>query len=214
LKESMAFHRDLICFRHCGKSIFVYDNVSMCPLCKEALSSRLDSIPFTLPYPFVKAQQYPCSVVLRPSHGDFLSSFDNQRNLHIGLTSSIGSIFEYDVNGLIHTSAKTVGINDWNQCILVAQVTSSWYDRWDAVLNEFLKNDAWKKEFYQEQSHNCYTFVLNFLKSLDHYELSRYCHDKISFSEMFLVPKTQNAAKYITIHRGLNSCSYWVEEQK
>lgn len=29
-------------------------------------------LPFRLPYPFVRAAQYPCAIVLRPTTGDFL----------------------------------------------------------------------------------------------------------------------------------------------
>lgn len=34
------------------------------------MASRL--LPFRLPYPFVRANQYPCAIVLRPTTGDFL----------------------------------------------------------------------------------------------------------------------------------------------
>lgn len=33
-------------------------------------STRL--LPFRLPYPFIRASQYPCAIVLRPTTGDFL----------------------------------------------------------------------------------------------------------------------------------------------
>lgn len=208
----MAFHRDLICFKHCGKSIFTYDTASTCPLCNASLGSSLTSIPLTLPYPFVKASQYPCSVVLRPSDGDFLRFFVNQQSLHIGLTASDGSIFEYDVDGLKHTLARNNRDIEWNQCILIAQVSLPWYDKWDDLLQQFFESSHWKKENYHEQSQNCYTFILSFLKKLEHDELSRFCLDKVSFSQNVIVPKTQNAAKYITIYRKLSTTSYWIDE--
>ncbi|XP_058121167.1 MKRN2 opposite strand protein [Anopheles ziemanni] len=208
----MSFYRDVICFKHCGKSIFTHDIATTCPLCHTPLGSSLTSIPLMLPYPFVKACQYPCSVVLRPSDGDFLRFFVNQQNLHIGLTASDGSIFEYDLNGLKHTATKNNGNVVWNQCILIAQVSLPWYDKWDNLLQQFFESTQWKKEDYHEQSHNCYTFILSFLEKLEHDELSCFCLDKVSFSQNFIVPKTQNAAKYITIHRKLNSCNYWIDK--
>lgn len=35
-----------------------------------SISTRL--LPFRLPYPFIRASQYPCAIVLRPTTGDFL----------------------------------------------------------------------------------------------------------------------------------------------
>ncbi|XP_052871210.1 MKRN2 opposite strand protein-like [Anopheles cruzii] len=208
----MRMERDLICFRHCGETIFVYQTLSSCPLCGDPLSSDLDDSPLTLPCPFIRASQHPCAIVLRPSRGDFLSSFQNQENLHIALTSLSGDITEYDTEGLVETSAKNS--DDWNQCLLVAQVPEGWYDRWEEVLAACSDRCRWSKDTYHEASNNCYTFVLSFLVKLGYEEFSAYCHDKFLFSEQYIVPKTQNAAKFITIHRKLQSCGYWIDEQQ
>lgn len=61
----------IVCYQHCGAKVFTLKLPEVCHVCKgQLLTSQL--IPFRLPYPFVKASQYPCSVVLRPTNGDFL----------------------------------------------------------------------------------------------------------------------------------------------
>uniref|UniRef100_A0A182NXB7 MKRN2 opposite strand protein-like C-terminal domain-containing protein n=1 Tax=Anopheles dirus TaxID=7168 RepID=A0A182NXB7_9DIPT len=184
----MRFSKDLKCVRHCDKTIFTYDSFATCPLCGATLGEHLDNTP--------------------------VSSFQNTNNLHIGLTSSLGTIVEFDVNGLIRTPPKAVVAEDeWNQCLIIAQVPESWYDRWDEVLEQVSQEQNWTKDTYHGDSHNCYTFVLNFLTALEYGEFFDLCHDKLSFTEKIIASKTQIAAKYITIHRKLQSCSYFIEEQ-
>lgn len=215
--SKMLFSRDLMCVRHCNQTIFSYDILNQCPLCSKALGASLDSTPITLPSPFVRAYQYPCSIVLRPSVGDFLSSFQNQTNLHIALTSSNGTVIEFDVNGLAKIAAKSKPSStttEWDQCLVIAQVPESWYDRWDEVLEKMASDPSWRKEMYQEDTHNCYTFVLSFLSELEYGEFNDFCHDKLSFSKQIIASKTQSAAKYITIHRKLQDRHYFIEQQE
>lgn len=60
----------IICYQHCGPKIFTLSLPEKCMACGCTLNATI--LPFRLPYPFVKASQYPCAVVLRPTHGDFL----------------------------------------------------------------------------------------------------------------------------------------------
>uniref|UniRef100_A0A182WTB6 MKRN2 opposite strand protein n=1 Tax=Anopheles quadriannulatus TaxID=34691 RepID=A0A182WTB6_ANOQN len=184
--------RDLMCLRHCNRTIFSYDVLVQCPICCKSLGESLDETPFT--------------------------SFQNQNNLHIGLTASNGTIYEFDVKGLVKTpfNNRTVALKDesWDQCLVIAQVPESWYDRWDEVLDQISTDQSWSEEMYEKDSHNCYSFVLGFLKALEYGEFSTLCHDKLLFSEKIVASKTQNAAKYITIHRKLQGCNYFTEEQE
>ena len=47
-----------------------------------------------------RAQDHPCSIVIKPTKGDFLHDYQNRNNLHIGLTNSKGFVVEYDSQGL------------------------------------------------------------------------------------------------------------------
>lgn len=165
--------------------------------------------------PGISTSLFDCSSTVC---GRFLSSFQNQNNLHIGLTSSNGTIYEFDVKGLVKTpfNNRTVALKDesWDQCLVIAQVPESWYDRWDEVLEQISTDQSWSEEMYEKDSHNCYSFVLGFLKALEYGEFSALCHDKLLFSERIVASKTQNAAKYITIHRKLQGCNYFTEEQE
>ena len=43
-----------------------------------------------------RASDHPCSVVIKPTKGDFLVDYQNRNNLHIGVTNSKGLVIEYD----------------------------------------------------------------------------------------------------------------------
>ncbi|XP_061388280.1 phosphatidylinositol 3,4,5-trisphosphate 3-phosphatase cnrN-like, partial [Musca vetustissima] len=103
-------------------------NDSVCHI----MDSRL--LPFRLPYPFVRANQYPCAIVLRPTTGDFLNDYNNTTDLHIAVTTSTGCVVEFDRHGL--RRHRTANMSDWWQCLLVGDVPEPWYDYWDQVLFE------------------------------------------------------------------------------
>ena len=60
----------IICYQHCGAKVFTLQLPDACHACQKRLGSQV--IPFLLPFPFIKATQYPCAIVLRPTNGDFL----------------------------------------------------------------------------------------------------------------------------------------------
>lgn len=128
------------------------------------------------------------------------SSFQNQNNLHIGLTSSNGTIYEFDVKGLVKTpfNNRTVALKDesWDQCLVIAQVPESWYDRWDEVLEQISTDQSWSEETYEKDSHNCYSFVLGFLQALEYGEFSALCHDKYGAECLHMVSSRLNRALF------------------
>lgn len=63
----------IVCFQHCGPKIFCHMLPNCCPACHLDLSTAtFELLPFRLPYPFVKPHQHPCSIILRPTIGDFM----------------------------------------------------------------------------------------------------------------------------------------------
>uniref|UniRef100_A0A8D9DV02 MKRN2 opposite strand protein n=1 Tax=Cacopsylla melanoneura TaxID=428564 RepID=A0A8D9DV02_9HEMI len=93
---------------------------------------------------------------MKPTHGDFLQDYKLNQDLHIGVTTSHGKVIEFDQHG-IHTSRA----QDWQQCILIKQMTDeSWVDYWDQTLDQVSKQESWTPEKYNEETFNCYTFVL------------------------------------------------------
>lgn len=76
---------DLICLEHCNKKIFGTELPECCPVCETNLSQcDLKMPPFKLPSPFARAQDHPCSVVIKPTKGDFLVSWPENRGSVIG----------------------------------------------------------------------------------------------------------------------------------
>ncbi|XP_058452912.1 MKRN2 opposite strand protein [Malaya genurostris] len=204
-------HQHVICFRHCRKNVFVFSVPIRCPLCNQILEHCKDILPFALPHPFVNATQTPCSVVLRPSRGDFLRDFQNSINLHIALTDSKGSIVEFDASGLICTKAKQVDKSLWGQCLVVADVPDSWFYHWDCTLLRMITEQGWNERIYDADDVNCYNFVLKFLQLLKYMPYMAFAENTETFTKELVVPKTTHAGKYITIYRNINEFGYWAE---
>ncbi|XP_036328942.1 uncharacterized protein LOC118741174 [Rhagoletis pomonella] len=172
-------------------------------------STRL--LPFRLPYPFIRASQYPCAIVLRPTTGDFLNDYNNSTDLHIAVTTSTGCVVEFDRHGLRRHRADNTRMTEWWQCLLVGDVPEPWYDYWDEILQQICNQpDRWTVAHYQEDSHNCYTFVLAFLQALAYDKLSAAARSKTSFCEKYIVPRTTTAGKYISLYRKLRDTGIYV----
>ena len=67
------------------------------------------------------------------------------------------------------------------------------------------KGHSWSKEDYHEEEHNCFVFVLNFLKSLKHDPISFEATNKLEFCRKFILPKTALAGKYICLYRKIRN---------
>ena len=146
--------------------------------------------------------------MIKPTKGDFLNDYQNRNNLHIGITNSKGFVVEYDSQGL-HRD-RTL---DWNQCIVVSlqnaidpdiQADPDWPEYWDACLETAAYNQTasqWTEEAYEAQEHNCFAFVLAFLRSLKQNPVSKHANNKIDFCSHYVLPKTTLAGKYICLFR-------------
>lgn len=134
-----------------------------------------------------------------------LSDYYNSMDLHIGLTTSSGTIVEFDKHGLRrHRSSH------WGQCLLLGQASSPWVEHWDNTLMQVCKQKCWSARNYSEDRHNCYSFVLTFLQSLDYGNLSKAASNRTVFCEKFIVPRTTSAGKYISLYRKLKDNGYYV----
>lgn len=148
-------------------------------------------------------QDHPCSIVIKPTKGDFLDDYKSKSNLHIALTTSKGFVVEFDSKG-VHRD-RTL---DWNRCIVIDNFGSpnicrdpDWGEYWDHCLGETLKSPHWTVEDYDEDGHNCFAFVLSFLRTLKQNPFSTAAANKFEFCERYILPKTTSAAKYICVYR-------------
>ncbi|KAJ8971457.1 hypothetical protein NQ314_000714, partial [Rhamnusium bicolor] len=164
---------------------------------------------YRVPYPFIQASQYPCAVVIKPTTGDFLNDYFNSMDLHIGVTTSSGTIVEFDKNGLRrHRSGH------WGQCLLLDQAPGPWTEHWDKTLLQVCKQKCWSSKSYSEHKHNCYSFVLTFLVTLNYGTLSNAARSRTTFCEKFIVPRTTSAGKYISLYRKLKEFGFYVHRNK
>lgn len=68
----------------------------------------------------------------------FTSNYQLMDDLHIGVTTSRGTIISYDWNGVSEDT------DNWQGCLAVFQLNDHyWETQWDAILIELVKNDCW-----------------------------------------------------------------------
>lgn len=214
--KSIVNDPGIICFQHCKSKIFSFKLLSKCPECHMELNSddTFKMMPFRLPYPFIDPHQHPCSIILRPTNGDFLNDYFNAMNLHIAVTTSTGAIIEFDQNGWSKTRSNDCCTNStrWLQSLAVENVPESWFDHWDGILNEMemAKDIKWTSNTYHENNYNCYTFVLDFLQKLQYGTLSAAATNRTTFCEQYIIPRTTAAGKYISLFRKIRDHGFYL----
>ncbi|KAG8238361.1 hypothetical protein J437_LFUL018004 [Ladona fulva] len=136
------------------------------------------------------------------------SDYLNHKDLHIAVTSSDGTVVEFDRSGLM----KHVEGHCWKQCIVVKDEEVD-QEHWDDTLKRLSKQPCWSPERYDESCHNCYSFVLAFLRSLDSGGLSyAAAGSKMSFCEKFIIPRTTAAGKYVSVYRRVRNDGYYIQK--
>ncbi|XP_042211045.1 MKRN2 opposite strand protein-like [Homarus americanus] len=197
----------IICYQHCEGRLFGFSLPSTCYVCDADLTTEpLNTPPFRVPYPFVRASQAPCTLVIKPSRGDFLHDYRSSSDLHIGVTDSEGCVLEYDSEGL-HSDYTSA----WTQTLSVPIITDAttntvdpvWQEYWDFTLHTLARESTWSMERYSASSFNCYSFVLEFLQALGPPGLNVKNLTKTSLCAQLLVPHTSAAARYISLYRRL-----------
>uniref|UniRef100_A0A0A9WBU7 Coiled-coil and C2 domain-containing protein 1A n=2 Tax=Lygus hesperus TaxID=30085 RepID=A0A0A9WBU7_LYGHE len=196
----------IICFNHCSRRIFCSNVPERCPSCGVSLSGSI--FPFRVPYPFVRPAQHSCSVVIKSTDGTFLRDFEDKDDLHIGITSSKGVLFEYDHRGL------TVGppTPSWDQSLVVFKETfEDRFPFWDEALKIVAEKTFWTPSQYCEVNFNCYNFVLAFLQSLDNTR-NESASTKTDFIKNCVSPAIAKAVKYIKLYRHVSQDGFYVSE--
>ena len=194
----------VICFKHCSsESIFCKEVPAICPFCKKSTNTFILE-PFQIPYPFTNAIQNPTSIVIRPSSGNFLHDFNINHDLHIGIVDSNGQILEFDKRGLIKNDYA-----NWTNCVSLKLVPDSWESHWDETLEVTCKNVMWQSNNYHDKLMNCFNFVIEFLRLLK-YENIQFMK-KEEMCEIFILPKLQEAVRYISLYRKLINENFFIQ---
>ncbi|NXN97643.1 MKROS protein, partial [Rhinopomastus cyanomelas] len=192
--------------QHCGTAIFCRRVPPRCPACGLPLPRGLADAPLRLPSPFRQGHRQPCALLLRPSGGTFLGGYDGKSDLHVGITSSNGVVYNYDEEGVHREQSR------WEECISIPLVQPDMFgllQQWDTLLEEFSVGEAWLPCRYDEHEHNCYTYALAFINSI----LAAQGKQQISkseFTERFVIPQTKRASKYITVHQALTANNIYI----
>ncbi|CAG2186876.1 Ral GTPase-activating protein subunit beta [Mytilus edulis] len=156
---------DIKCFQHCekGLNILCFRVPVVCPLCGVEVACTPCRIPpYIISTPLVNAKEYPCSVIIKPTVGTFLQNYSNNSDLHVGVTDSGGCTYDFNEEGV------NVG-SVWNQCVVIRMINEDYnlQSQWDYVLRQIIQSQTWSRSRYNENSHNCFDFVLTFLHSCD-----------------------------------------------
>ncbi|KAK2177740.1 hypothetical protein NP493_582g02029 [Ridgeia piscesae] len=193
----------IMCFHHCqtDASLLCLSLPPVCPLCEgEVYTTPMKVPPFRLPSPFLHSTEAPYCVVLRPTHGTFLEDYSNAANLHVGVTNSRGAVYDYNEKGVNRS------LEGWDQCVCVPVLQQ--YDEkcialWDQKLEQHSAYNTWHPERYSQTDNNCYDFVLGFLRLLELQDTIPAIASRPEFCDQFIVPKTTEAARYISLYRKL-----------
>ncbi|XP_050526918.1 MKRN2 opposite strand protein [Daktulosphaira vitifoliae] len=199
------------CYRHCiDKNIFCFNTPVNCHVCTRSLSNSA-CIPVRVPYPFVRGSQQPCSIIIKTTEGDFLNTYQLMDDLHIGITTSKCVIVSFDWNGI----TKDVNLNNWNECLVILQLKEiNWEPLWDNVLSDIIKSERWNSIRYNEETHNCFSFVMDFMKQFNF--LKTFIHSiktREEFTEMYVAPSIIKAQKYINLYRKIVENGFYIYNQ-
>ncbi|XP_026816424.1 MKRN2 opposite strand protein [Rhopalosiphum maidis] len=199
----------IISFQHCNhKNIYCINIPTNCPVCKICLKN-LQNIPIRVPYPFVRASQQPCAIIVKPTCGNFLNNYQLMDDLHIGVTTSRGTVISYDWNGIIEDT------ENWQGCLVVFQLNDHCMEtHWDTILTDIIKNECWNSSRYNEEDHNCFSFIIAFLKQFNTFKSPvHHIETREDFAELYVAPTTIKAYKYIYLYRKIIENGFYIYSQ-
>ncbi|NXV81467.1 MKROS protein, partial [Atlantisia rogersi] len=193
--------------RHCGADIFCRRAPPRCPACGCSLrDAGLPAAPVRLPSPFRHGHRQPRAFLLRPTAGSFLGGYDGKSDLHVGITTSNGVVYNYNEEGVQRAATG------WEQCLSIPLVQPDMFglvEQWDQLLEEFSVGEAWLPHRYEEHDHNCYTYALAFINSVLTAQ-GKQQMSKLEFTEKFVIPQTKKASKYMTLHQELTANDFYI----
>ncbi|VDH95722.1 Hypothetical predicted protein [Mytilus galloprovincialis] len=197
------------CFQHCekGLNILCFRVPVVCPLCGVEVACTPCRIPpYIISTPLVNAKEYPCSVIIKPTVGTFLQNYSNNSDLHVGVTDSGGCTYDFNEEGI---NVGTV----WDQCVVMRIINEDYnlQSQWDYVLRQITQSQTWSRSRYNENSHNCFDFVLTFLHSCDLQRTIPAIQSKKTFCEELVIKHTHKAAVYISIYRKVQKNGFYIQ---
>ncbi|XP_069500039.1 MKRN2 opposite strand protein isoform X2 [Ambystoma mexicanum] len=133
--------------------------------------------------------------------------YDGNSDLHVGISSSKGIVYSYNESG-VHREEQ-----GWHQCVGVELLQPDMYgliSQWDKYLEDFSTTEAWLPQRYEESHHNCYTYALAFVNCMLAMQGTRQQLSKEEFTKQFVLPRTRQASKYITLYRAIVKNHFYI----
>ncbi|KAA0186097.1 hypothetical protein HAZT_HAZT010309 [Hyalella azteca] len=130
------------------------------------------------------------------------SDYESGDDLHIGITDSEGCVHAFGGDGLQSETS-----NSFDGCLVVNILEDPddpvWQEYWNTALSSTISSHDWSEQSYDESTYNCYSFVIEFLRTLEPPALSGFPLSKVSFCSSFVVPQAYAAARYIALYRAV-----------
>lgn len=211
----MNSHPHLNSFRHSCQSdclIFVIELPEKCPKCHEKLVISLIDSPSRVPSPFFHPTQVNSCLIVKPNQGDFITSYTDGCDLHIGAIDSKGFIYEFSSSGLSKLNTANVDeMINWKQIIPIninLNQPHGWQENWDKAIESTSHMNCWTSSSYDEYNSNCFTFIMSFLE-----QFGLEGETKETFTQKYILPKINSAKLYINWYRKVLEDGYFIIEQ-
>ncbi|XP_055364898.1 MKRN2 opposite strand protein isoform X2 [Betta splendens] len=180
-----------------------------CPSCAEELrGSRLQEAPVSLPSPLTNAHKTSCCLVVAPAYNNQDTDFDGTSDLHTGISSTKGVVFNYTRGGVRkdHTG--------WERCVSVPLVRPDMFPllaQWDQYLERFAEGPMWDPAWHRfdQDHHNCFSFCLCFINGVLAVE-GRSPLTRETFTQTFILPKMRRVSKYTTLYQNIQKHQYYM----
>ncbi|XP_056253524.1 MKRN2 opposite strand, tandem duplicate 1 isoform X2 [Seriola aureovittata] len=196
--------RDLLRFRHCGRTVYTLDGPAglWCPVCGLAVRLGLMEAPVRIQIPVGDGHRAACCFLITSRHGVAGFSEEKESELHVGISNSEGVVFSYTESGV---QCQQQG---WEQSIIVPLIdpsndSLSFRKLWDKQLETYSHLNTWTADRFQEEREFgscCYGFALSFINHVMRAEGRRTISSEC-FTSQYILPRMEMTSRYLSVYQ-------------
>ncbi|KAM6979840.1 MKRN2 opposite strand, tandem duplicate 1 [Aplochiton taeniatus] len=214
--------RSLLKFKHCGKTIYTFDDLNnsndllqpaepkRCPICHERMRFGLLDAPVIVPNPFRNGHLVSCAFLIGSQLGPAFISERHESELHVGVTNCKGVLmcFNSPFPGVVYSYTES-GVQrqqqGWEQCICVPLVRPGHHSpraNWDLELETLSCQPAWEPHRFAEEREFgscCYGYALSFINEMRKLE-NRHFLSRDAFTSQYILPWLETASSYVRVY--------------
>ncbi|GAA6233085.1 MKRN2 opposite strand protein-like [Lates japonicus] len=204
--------RDLLRFRHCGRTVYTLHGPAglRCPVCGLAVRLGLMEAPIRIQTPFRDGHRTTCCFLITSRHGAAGFSEENESELHVGISNSEGVVFSYTESGVQRQQ------QGWELSIVVPLVAPSnnslsFRTLWDEQLETYSRLKTWMADRFQEQREFgscCYGFALSFINHVMRPEGSQPI-SRERFTCWYVLPRMEMTSRYLSVYQHICQHGYY-----